>query len=110
MLSVYVASDDPAAIQEFERLVPDVPGNRVRVFSLGKSQDKEVRLLASEGAYVQSEFNELGDEERVRLTRGAIVDFALVSGLWAWDEKGYEEAHLEAMICTIRWVFLLLQT
>lgn len=74
----YVASDSPAAVEEF---VDQLPSN-VRVSSLGWSSDAELRGIASPRAYVQEEFNKLAEEERILLTKGMIVDFALLAGLW----------------------------
>jgi len=74
----YVASDLPAAVEEF---LDQLPSN-VRVSSLGWSGDGELRETASPRSYVQEEFNALREEERIRLTKGMIVDFALLTGLW----------------------------
>ncbi|KAA1471440.1 hypothetical protein DENSPDRAFT_837431 [Dentipellis sp. KUC8613] len=78
---VYLASDDPAALKE---VVPLLPANTT-AFTLANSSDPALREIASPEAYVQAEFDKLSMEERQRRTRGMIVDFALLSGLWAWD-------------------------
>ncbi|TFY67983.1 hypothetical protein EVG20_g3728 [Dentipellis fragilis] len=78
---VYLASDDPTALKE---LVPLLPENTT-AFTLANSSDPALREIASPEAYVQAEFNRLDLEERQRRTRGMIVDFALLSGLWAWN-------------------------
>ena len=94
-LLFYVASDSPTAIEDFLHQLP----NNVRVFSLGWSDDDELRLSASPRPYVQHEFNMLSEEERVRLTKGMIVDFALLSGLWA-DEG---DVRPYATVCGLRY-------
>ncbi|THH00997.1 hypothetical protein EW145_g6998 [Phellinidium pouzarii] len=110
--NVFIASDDPAIGIEFAKLISenttvaetDVGIDNMRIFSLVTSADEELKGLASNAPYVQHEFNVLSAEERVRATRGAIVDFALVSGLWAQDaadDKGESEAQPEAVVCTI---------
>jgi len=74
----YVASDSPVAVEEF---LDQLPSN-VRVTSLGWSVEEELRALASPRSYVQEEFNGSNEEERIRLTKGMVVDFALLTGLW----------------------------
>ena len=74
----YVASDSPAAPEEFLEQLP----NNIRAFSLAWCDDEELRSIASPHSYVQDEFNVLSEEERIRLTKGMVVDFALLSGLW----------------------------
>ncbi|KAI5115441.1 hypothetical protein M0805_008893 [Coniferiporia weirii] len=96
--SVYIASDDPAARAELAELLTNGDGE-TRVFALDRSAHAELRALASEAPYVQRSFAALGDEERVQATRGALVDFALVSGMWAWGVDGEEGP--EAVVCTI---------
>lgn len=141
-IAVYVASDDPAARAALELVLlttgdmstnasegadanedtsSDEPVPRRRrvirkVISLDTIEDTSLSALASGAAYVQSEFNALSEDERVRLTRGALVDFALVSGLWAPSSSAgsgdVDAAHykhtssspgvrLEATICTL---------
>ncbi|OBZ79230.1 hypothetical protein A0H81_01390 [Grifola frondosa] len=77
----YVASDSPDAIREFISAFP----SSTALFALAISTNPELRALAPQHAYVQAEFAAEDAEERVRLTKGMIVDFAMVSGLWAWD-------------------------
>lgn len=109
VMTIYVASDDPQAREELAKLVPDVEGNRVRLFSLAQSADPELRRLASWTSYNQQDFKGLDDDERMQLTRGAIIDFALTTGLWEWTSTSSPsssgdlplEGHLEATVCTI---------
>ncbi|EPQ60231.1 hypothetical protein GLOTRDRAFT_52191 [Gloeophyllum trabeum ATCC 11539] len=90
---VYVASDSPAAFEEFRTsMPPDTP-----VFSLWNSERKQLPPLASTQEYIQKEFNELSGEERMKLTTGAIVDFAMVSGMWSWEG----DVVPAATVCTI---------
>ncbi|GLB43568.1 hypothetical protein LshimejAT787_1400800 [Lyophyllum shimeji] len=91
-LSIYVASDSVAALREVE----DLTATRYTTFSLFQSADAELRGLASPAEYVQKEFDELQESARIRATRGMIVDFALLSGMWASEE----DVLPEATICT----------
>jgi hypothetical protein len=75
--SVYIASDSPTAELEFANAYAG------HFFSLRRSASSEIRQLASTDDYNQTEFNKLSDEERVRLTKGMVIDFALLSGAWA---------------------------
>ncbi|KAH8099442.1 hypothetical protein BXZ70DRAFT_1030725 [Cristinia sonorae] len=96
----YIASDSPAALKEFTNAFP----TSTAVFSLDSSTDPELRGLASPREYVQSEFNQLGEEERILLTRGMIVDFALLSGLWAWEGEvvpGATVCTMSSSICKV---------
>lgn len=95
-LTVYIASDDPSAQSEFLEL----SNSRHTTFSLSQSKDPELRALASPQDYVQAEFNKLEKNLRIRATRGMIVDFALLNGLWAWKD----EITPDATICTLRFV------
>ena len=80
---VYLASDAPG----FEPAFP-------RAFSLRRSR---LRELASSEAYAQADFERMEEKERVRLTRGMIVDFALLSGMW-----GEERERPIGTVCTVR--------
>ncbi|KXN90091.1 hypothetical protein AN958_05096 [Leucoagaricus sp. SymC.cos] len=88
---VYFASDSPSAEFEFGEAYPG------RYFSLRQSRDVALRQLASSQEYDQKKFNTLSLEERSRLTKGMIVDFALLSGMWSW--KG--DPIPRAGVCTI---------
>jgi hypothetical protein len=74
----YIASDSPAAQEEFMNYFSP----ETRIFSLSRSVRADLRALASQRPYVQSEFDGLPKDERIRLTRGMIIDFALLSGIW----------------------------
>ncbi|EKM61568.1 uncharacterized protein PHACADRAFT_135336 [Phanerochaete carnosa HHB-10118-sp] len=78
----YVASDSHATAHEFVSAFPA----STAVFSLDSSTDPALRALAPQHEYVQEEFNNMEAEDRVRLTRGMIVDLAMLSGLWAWED------------------------
>ena len=93
----YVASDSPAAVEEFLDQVPTNFG----VTSLGWSVDEELRGIASPRSYVQEEFNSSGEEERIRLTKGMVVDFALLTGLWI--KKNDPEIRPCATVCGLRY-------
>ncbi|KAF9469629.1 hypothetical protein BDZ94DRAFT_1278821 [Collybia nuda] len=92
-LTVYIASDVPSAQREYLEL----SDSRHTAFSLSQSKDSKVQALASPQEYVQKEFNELEKSQRIRATRGMIIDFALLSGLWAWKD----EITPDATICTL---------
>ncbi|THH23128.1 hypothetical protein EUX98_g8050 [Antrodiella citrinella] len=89
----YVASDSPSAMEEFMNAF----STSTAVFSLESSTDPELRALVSPHEYVQSDFNKTSEEERIRLTRGMIVDFALLGGFWAWEG----DVVPGATVCTI---------
>ncbi|KAF7302695.1 hypothetical protein HMN09_00904300 [Mycena chlorophos] len=97
---VYVASDSPAAMQEFSASF-----DLEQVFSLTASKRAELRELASPRDYDQNEFMTLPEDVRVKATRGMVVDFALLSGAWA--KPG--ELIPDATVCGLRHVksFLL---
>jgi hypothetical protein len=95
-IAAYIASDSPSAEAE---LADTLPSN-MQLLSLGRSRNPELRILASRKEYVQHEFNKLASEEQVNLTRGMVVDFAMLSGMWAWDD----DIVPTATICTIRYV------
>ena len=92
----YVASDSPTAPEEFVNQLP----NNARAFSLIWSEDEELSAIASHRSYVQEEFNVLSEENRIRLTKGMIVDFALLSGLWT---NGDEVDVPYATVCGLRY-------
>ena len=97
----YVASDLPEAVEDFLGQLP----NNVRVTSLGWSSDEELRGIASPPSYVQEEFNTLGEEERIQLTKGMIVDFALLAGLWIKQDDS--DARPCATVCGLRYYIAL---
>lgn len=80
---IYLASDDPTSYDSLTTLLPP----HVTVFSLAQSKEPALKPLASPREYRQSEFNELEETERIRLTTGMIVDFAMLTGLWAWQDE-----------------------
>jgi len=80
--AVYLASDDPEVFEELQAQLE--PGSRI--FSLAKSTNADLSNIASPSPYFQNEFSLLPEADRVRLTKGMVVDFALLSGLWAWDD------------------------
>lgn len=93
----YIASDSPTAPEEFLEQLP----SNIRAFSLLWSDDEELRSIASPRSYVQDEFNAMGEEERIRLTKGMVVDFALLSGLWM-DEHD-PDVRPYATVCGLRY-------
>lgn len=92
----WIASDAPEASQKFQ---DGFPASGAALFSLASSTDAALRGIAPKHAYIQKEFNQEEESERIRLTRGMIVDLAMVSGLWAWEG----EVLPGAIVCTIRY-------
>lgn len=90
---MYIASDSPSAKAEFAKLLP----SDTNLFSLSQSRKLELQTIASPREYVQHEFDDLEQEDRVKLTRGMIVDFAMLSGIWAWES----DVVPKATVCTI---------
>ncbi|KAH9969145.1 hypothetical protein BC827DRAFT_1121921 [Russula dissimulans] len=80
--AVYLASDDPGAFEDLQSQLE--PGSRM--FSLPKSHNSDLRSIASPAPYFQDNFSALPEVDRVRLTTGMIVDFAVLSGMWARDD------------------------
>lgn len=91
--AVYLASDDPDVFEELQSQLE--PGSRI--FSLSRSENSDLQNIASPAPYFQDKFAELPEADRVRLTKGMIVDFALLSGLWAW----HDDLKPGAVICGI---------
>ncbi|KAG8764291.1 hypothetical protein FRC11_005095 [Ceratobasidium sp. 423] len=107
---IYVASDDPVSLDEFTKLSPGyvyslrqwgIDGGRVRESSVTDAAE-ELAELASPSAYVQTEWMNRTEEQRIRLTRGMIVEMALLSELWD-DDTNDEDNDLEliATACTL---------
>jgi len=93
----YVASDSPVALEEFVKQLP----SNAHASSLVYSNDEELRAIASSRSYVQEEFNALSEEERIRLTKGMIVDFALLTGLWINEND--PDVRPYATVCGMRY-------
>ena len=93
----YVASDSPTGPEEFLNQLP----NNARAFSLAWSDDEELRAIASPRSYVQEEFNTFSKEGRIRFTKGMVVDFALLSGLWINEHDA--EVRPYATVCGLRY-------
>jgi hypothetical protein len=101
-LAVYIASDSPSADADLKNILPP----NVSILSLSRSANPELKVLASPKEYVQNDFNGWGEEERKNATTGMIVDFAMVSGMWAWKD----ELIPEATVCTIGCVLCIIST
>lgn len=97
---IYLASDDPTALDSLSPLLPP----HVIVTSLAQSKEPALKGLASPREYKQAEFNELEEIERIRLTTGMIIDFAMLSGFWAWDN----ELLPGAVVCGIAYVSFII--
>ncbi|KAH0591309.1 hypothetical protein H2248_001396 [Termitomyces sp. 'cryptogamus'] len=91
-LTLFVATDSALALRE----IIDLTSASYTVFSLFQSSNEELRALASPGDYVQKKFDLFHVEERIRATRGMIVDFALLSGMWAKEDN----LTPQAVVCT----------
>jgi hypothetical protein len=96
--AIYLASDDPDVFEILQSQLE--PG--ARIFSLPRSENPDLRQIASPAPYFQDRFAALPEADRVRLTKGMIVDFALLSGLWAWGD----DLKPGAVICGIRYARL----
>ena len=90
---IYFASDSAVAEQQFSKIYNGP------TFSLFTTAQPQLRALASPREYYQKTFDELNIEYRVLATRGMIVDFAMISGLWASGK----DLRPEATICSIRY-------
>ncbi|KAG6888239.1 hypothetical protein C0992_009231 [Termitomyces sp. T32_za158] len=99
-LTLFVATDSVTALRE----IIDLTSARYRTFSLFHSANEELRALVSPREYVQKEFDLLDVEERIQSTRGMIVDFALLSGMWAEED----DLVPQALVCTFRYAEFLL--
>jgi len=91
-LNVWVASDELDASRRFSQMLPD----GFNGLSLNAIAEQELWDLAPSQAYNQSTWNDLDRETRLRETRGVIVDFAVISGIW-----GDGERFPQAVICTM---------
>jgi len=97
---MYLASDSPDARKEYKASFP----TNTAIFSLDTSTEASLSALAPKSEYIQQEFNELELDERIRLTRGMIVDLAMLSGLWAWEGDvvpGAAICTLSSSICKV---------
>lgn len=97
----YVASDSQEAERQFAANV-----KHGETFSLFTARDARLREVSSPGEYFQEEFAKLTLERRVLATRGALVDLALISGLWARKD----DVVPEATVCSIRYCTDILST
>ncbi|KAJ2918427.1 hypothetical protein MD484_g2011, partial [Candolleomyces efflorescens] len=97
---LYIASDSPAAVDEFTKAYHGP------TFSLSKSVHSDLQRLSSPSEYRQDKFDALSLSERRSLTKGALVDLALFTGLW---DSG-RDPHLNAAICSVRHVPLSLKS
>ncbi|KAH6917077.1 hypothetical protein BKA70DRAFT_1251302 [Coprinopsis sp. MPI-PUGE-AT-0042] len=90
--AVYLASDSPDSIKQFASLVHGP------LFSLKDSKLPDLKSIASDKEYSQKPFGLLPLKKRVSLTRGALVDLALISGLW---DSEREAMLLDATVCSV---------
>lgn len=113
---VYLASDSSTAASEFtellvtnDSLVQEYGNEALKsvVYELRTSPDAELRSLAPAMEYVQSEWNNRTEVDRIRETRGVIVDWALLSGAWTPQpgdgsaRKTALKINPAAVICTL---------
>jgi hypothetical protein len=91
--TVYIASDSTAAQTAYTDAA-----EATRIFSLSRSSNAELREIASRVEYDQKNFKASPLKDRIQATTGMIVDFALVSGMWAWKT----DLTPSATICGIR--------
>lgn len=88
---IYLASDSANSSTEFTDILTSndtlvrLHGDEQLypyVYSLRTSANEELRNLAPTQEYVQSQWNSRGESDRIRETRGVIVDWAIMSGAW----------------------------
>jgi hypothetical protein len=91
--AVYLASDSPDSIKEFASLVQGP------LFTLRDSKLPDLKSIASDEEYLQKSFVLLPAKKRLSLTRGALVDLAMISGLW---DSEREAMLLDATVCGVR--------
>ena len=108
---VWLATDAPDVIEEFTDAMSDPhikpKSGDAKVLSLSTSSNVQLKEISSKQAYNQSVFNELPIEERVRATRGMVVDLAMISGLWVEgddDEDAPDNSAVAPLgvVCTLR--------
>ncbi|KAG8747657.1 hypothetical protein FRC10_000200 [Ceratobasidium sp. 414] len=106
---VYVASDDPVTLDEFINRTSahvyslrqwGVDGGRVGEASVSVVSE-ELAELASPSAYIQSEWRNRPEVQRIRLTRGMVVEMALISELWDDEKDEDNDLELVATACTL---------
>ncbi|GJJ13143.1 hypothetical protein Clacol_007394 [Clathrus columnatus] len=110
---IYLASDSAEASAEFvdnltsnDTLAHTFNDENLKpfVYSLSTSSDKELRDIAPMREYVQSEWGAREEMERIKETRGVIVDFALMSGAWrtiSASDDGSEFVLPQVCVCTL---------
>ncbi|KAH8919037.1 hypothetical protein BT69DRAFT_1285181 [Atractiella rhizophila] len=76
--NLYIASDSPSDVLHFLSIFPKT----WQTYSLFQSDHAALRRISSPSPYSQAEFNELTQYQRRELTRGAIVDMAMLGGGW----------------------------
>jgi hypothetical protein len=94
---VYVATDSYAAYQDHLALFP-VPEN-VWGLHAANTQERKWRWMSSPHGYIQRVFmgQKTRIEDRVRWTKGMVLDFAMLTGAWlAEGEQGPK-----AVVCTV---------
>lgn len=96
---VYIASDDPAAYDDAKMLLPP----ETQALSLADSAAPPLRAIASDEVYDHEKFGALEEDVRVSLTKGMIVDFAMLSGMW--PEEGQNLPTPRAVVCGIKYAY-----
>ncbi|KIY69447.1 hypothetical protein CYLTODRAFT_442690 [Cylindrobasidium torrendii FP15055 ss-10] len=102
----FLASDSPTALAAMASTLEKE--QKKEVYYLGRSKHPELRAIASPHEYLQAEWSAYDAESRLRLTRGMIVDFALLSG-WGTGrmaEPGWIFCTLNAAACKLSAVAL----
>ena len=97
----YVATGSPEALRAYVAAHPPATAT----FALDLSTNQELRALAPEHAYDDANFREVPIGERVSLTRGVIVDLALMSGLWEEDGFVVPGAAICVAGCVVPFIF-----
>ncbi|EJU02828.1 hypothetical protein DACRYDRAFT_65986 [Dacryopinax primogenitus] len=94
--TVYIATDVLSAVAEFTELAPEEWN--VHTLSATVGSEVEYPVDRETEGYFQKQWEEdIPNKERIALTRGMIVDLALVTGAWADDES----VQPVAVVCTL---------
>jgi hypothetical protein len=92
---VYLASDSPPMLEQFAEAYNGT------TFSLPGSKHSELNILASPQDYHQEMFDKLPLQARRKATKGALIDLALITGLWG----GEQEPRLDSAVVSVRCVY-----
>ncbi|KAM0749970.1 hypothetical protein T439DRAFT_43264 [Meredithblackwellia eburnea MCA 4105] len=84
--TTFIASADPAFGQQLGSELPPTSDTML----LSTVSNEELSYISSTREYNQTLFSSLAPDERIRLTRGMIVDFDLLVGGWRLNDEAME--------------------